>query len=53
MKSLRPEYLPEMDAVVIGVAGGEVLLRWLAEVKNTEEHGAEEEAPMKLQHVGR
>jgi hypothetical protein len=40
MKSSRTEYLPEMDAAAVGVAGGEVLLRWLAKLKNTEEHGA-------------
>jgi hypothetical protein len=40
MKSSRPEYLPEMDTAVVGVAGRDVFLRWLAEVKNTEEHGA-------------
>jgi hypothetical protein len=40
-----------MDAPVVGVAGDEVLLRWLGEVKNTEEHGAAVHTPAKLQQT--
>jgi hypothetical protein len=35
MKSLRPENSPEMDAAVVGVAGDEVPVWWLAGLKNT------------------
>jgi hypothetical protein len=48
MKSSRPEYLAEMDAAVVGVVGGGVLLRLLARPRNTEEHGAVAQAPAKL-----
>jgi hypothetical protein len=48
MKNLRPEYLPAIDDAMVGVAGGEVLLRWLVGLKNTEEHGAAVQTPAKL-----
>jgi hypothetical protein len=45
MKSSRSEYIPIMDATVVGVTGSEDLLRWLTELKNTNELGAAVRAP--------
>jgi hypothetical protein len=51
MKNSRSEYLPAMDTAVVGVASGEDLLRWLTELKNTDELGAAVQAPAKLRQT--